>query len=179
MPVKEKPYIKQRNPEIGEDQVLEALRLVEERLTDPDVTWAFAEWPACTCGHVYAATVNESPYSAYVAFAKGESVSDYSTRPITHPEETDGLYEEVLRAIARANKLEVVDGSDLAHVVSDATKAMAGKRDPSLLQDVYNPQDISAAYVEREDGLKLIRKTIKKILRKQEKARLKLLADQA
>jgi hypothetical protein len=126
---------------IGEDRVLEALYAAKRRIEATTLgvvdgygplsedVWDFGHWNACTCGHIYGATTNNDTDIP-------EKAKDHNLiGRITDEAIVDGLYEETLRLIVRANELEPND--TMAETVSDATADCIGDyeedgRSPSL-----------------------------------------------
>lgn len=135
-------YIEMRNESIGEDLVLEALKQTKANLAasmDPDdesaPAWEFDNWNACACGHIYIAATDIDQ-------------EDVLTDRVTAPATVDGLYEEVMKAVARANPRvshhyalahvsasAIIDdgGWPLANAVSDACASLGGNQQAAIV----------------------------------------------
>lgn len=98
--------------------VLEVLRAADARLADEGEEYDFANWTACTCGHIYAA-------------ANGGARAD-DRRPVCAPQVhgsrlTADLYEQALSAVAEANShtAYMTKGNAARFAVTNATLALA------------------------------------------------------
>lgn len=199
-------YIETRNPEVGEDLVLETLRTaranieaaetgsfyLRERIVATE-RWHFDDWKACTCGHIYLAADDGA-----VKLDNGDLFDK-----VTHPVNTDGVYEEALKAIARANAdhvdrgnesylRQLNNGSDVLHyAVSDATTQLANELHPERMEG-YDPEEDSLEDFEHElrrrptyddeqrvAALALIDKTIAAIEATHEQARRQVAGEEA
>lgn len=166
--------IDERNPEIGENEVLEALKrarlnitgapLSEAQMFSDRLPWKFSNWSSCTCGHIYLAATGE----------RGRECE------VTQPRRVDGLYEEAMKAVIRANPEarayaeEVYVFDPLAVAVSNATtdraRKLAGRGDDDDVDDETDYQESR-----RRGALDLIDRTITYIETGHEAARQKLL----
>lgn len=159
-------YLNKRNEGIGEDQVLEALYRTKERLEQTEVgidddgdevlsedVWDFGSWRTCTCGHIYGATTNNDEDVP----PEVKLLNSLELR-ITSPQLVDGLYEETMRAVARANGLYVAYGSELGFAVSNATS------------DYGNDSRIGDQDLLRQRAMKLVAAAIEDVEQRQREA---------
>lgn len=120
---------------------LEVLLKAEATLMDPDEPFDFAEWPNCTCGHIYHGVTG-----------------DYSINAI-HVGRSEP-YDKVMKEVAEALGLVGWNGEhpDYPHLISEYTKQVSG-----LPRDSNDPYNFPYSQVTREDSLKVIREAIAKI----------------
>lgn len=124
---------------------LEVLLNAEASLMNPDEPYKFADWPTCTCGHIYhGATGHYSEYNGPVVWLEVGETSD--------------VYIKVMREVAvalglRGDRWEPMSDADL---ISDYTKKVSG-----LGKDEHG--NFPFHKVTREDSLKVIREAIEKI----------------
>jgi hypothetical protein len=183
---------------VQEDRVLEALRVTEANLMDPDEHWRFSDWSACTCGHIYKGARILDPSLPRPEEAVGEPyvLANGCKLPrmaVTNPKVVDGLYEATLEAVCDANGLGSEGGyqtsaaiDSLAVAVSDATEEQVDEELADelvasgllyLIYEVPNQGDLHEQQL-RAAALKLVRRTIDVIEAGYEKDR-QVVADQA
>lgn len=136
---------------------LEALLNAEATLMSPDEPFNFADWPTCTCGHIYHGVTSEygDPHRVML-FTEGE-------------ETQTTVYQEIMKEVAEALGLRV-SGTNYPQAISDHTKTASG-----ILQNPDDPYAFPYHQVTREDSLKVIREAITKIRALDENARLRVI----
>lgn len=166
-------YIDERNPEIGEDQVLDALKRARTSVAEAPLAlglegdadekhpWLFSSWATCSCGHIYLAAVGSPGVESDIIEAR----------------RVDGLYEEVMKAVVRANPAARSYARDayvydpLAVAVSNATSTRAR----SLGDGGHEDDDVEYNESRRRGALDLIDAAIARIEASHEAARRELL----
>jgi hypothetical protein len=136
---------------------LEVLRTAEATLSNEEMAWDFMDGSACTCGHLYAAYLNDQPGKVLNICASAE----------------DPTYSKIACEVASAlgwtppvitpeNEPYYSVGEDALWYISDATSGLAKTEHEDEDEDYT---------IEREHGLAVIRKAIAEIEGREEAAR--------